>query len=59
FRDIQYTFKVQTREAIWWRDALVLYFQTYSGLPIPAELERPIHDLDELKKLQFDMKHHN
>ena len=59
FRDIQYTFKVQSREAIWWRDALVLYFQTYSGLPIPEELERPIHDLEELKELQFDMKHHN
>jgi alpha-glucuronidase len=59
FADIQKKFKVQTREAIWWRDACVLYFQTYSQKPIPAELERPIHDLDELKKLKFDMGHHN
>ncbi|ASB47664.1 alpha-glucuronidase family glycosyl hydrolase [Alkalitalea saponilacus] len=59
FKEIQYKLKLQTTEAIWWRDACVLYFQTYSNLPIPAELERPVHDLDELKELKFDMKHHN
>lgn len=59
FADIQYKFKLQTKEAVWWRDALVLYFQTFSKMPLPAELERPIHDLDELMDLHFDMKHHN
>ena len=59
FQEIQYKLKVQTREAIWWRDACLLYFQTYSGKPIPFELERPIHDLNELMKLKFDMTHHN
>jgi alpha-glucuronidase len=59
FREVQYKLKVQTREAIWWRDACILYFQTYSGLPVPSELERPVHDLDELMKLKFDLKHHN
>ncbi len=59
FREIQYKLKVQTREAIWWRDACVLYFQTYSNRPIPAELERPVHDLDEMKQLKFDLQHHN
>jgi alpha-glucuronidase len=59
FADIQYKFKVQTREAIWWRDACLLYFQTYSKRPIPAELERPVHDLEEMKKVKFDMLHHN
>lgn len=59
FKHIQHKMKVQTREAIWWRDACILYFQTFSGKPIPYELERPIHDLDELKKIKFDMTHHN
>lgn len=59
FSEIQYKMKVQTREAIWWRDACILYFQTFSGKTIPFELERPIHDLDELKKIKFDMTHHN
>jgi alpha-glucuronidase len=37
----------------------VLYFQTFSGREIPFELEKPVHKLDELMKLKFDMKHHN
>jgi alpha-glucuronidase len=36
---------IQENEARWWRDACVLYFQTFSGQPIPAGFERPEHDL--------------
>ena len=36
---------IQEKEARWWRDACVLYFQTFSGRPIPAGYERPEHDL--------------
>lgn len=59
YGEIQMKLKIQTREAIWWRDACLLYFQTFSQMEIPAELERPVHDLDELKKLKFNMTHHN
>lgn len=59
FGHVQYKLKIQSREAVWWRDACVLYFQTFSNMPIPPELERPAHDLDELKEIKFDMTHHN
>ncbi|MFW5754066.1 MAG: alpha-glucuronidase family glycosyl hydrolase [Marinilabiliaceae bacterium] len=59
FEHVQKKLKIQTEEAVWWRDACVLYFQTFSEMPIPHELERPVHDLEELKKLEFDMEHHN
>ena len=36
---------IQEKEARWWRDACVLYFQTFSGRPIPDGYERPEHDL--------------
>jgi alpha-glucuronidase len=36
---------IQEKEARWWRDACVLYFQTFSGKPIPDGYERPEHDL--------------
>ena len=36
---------IQEKEARWWRDACVLYFQTFSDRPIPAGYERPEHDL--------------
>lgn len=48
FLDIQYRLKIQARDAQWWRDACLLYFQTFSRKSIPLELERPVHDLDEL-----------
>jgi len=59
FEHVQQKLKIQSREAEWWRDACLLYFQTFSEMPIPPELERPVHDLDELKKIKFDMTHHN
>jgi alpha-glucuronidase len=37
---------IQEKEARWWRDACVLYFQTFSGRPIPNGYERPTHDLE-------------
>lgn len=37
---------VQEREARWWRDACLLYFQTFSGMSIPPEYEQPEHTLE-------------
>ena len=42
---------IQEQEARWWRDACVLYFQTFSGRPLPEGYEKPAHDLDYYKKL--------
>jgi alpha-glucuronidase len=38
--------EIQEQEARWWRDACLLYFQTFSNRPIPEGYERPAHDLD-------------
>lgn len=59
FAHVQSKLKIQARDAIWWKDACLLYFQTYSKRPIPYEIERPIHELSDLKKIKLDMKHHN
>jgi alpha-glucuronidase len=59
FKEVQTKLAIQATEAMWWRDACLLYFQTFSGKPIPAELERPVHVLEKLEKLKFDMTHHN
>jgi alpha-glucuronidase len=44
--------RIQEQEARWWRDASVLYFQTFSRLPVPEGYEKPEHDLDYYVKLQ-------
>lgn len=59
FSHVQSRLKIQSRDAVWWKDACLLYFQTFSGMPIPYDIERPVHELEELKQIKLDLKHHN
>jgi alpha-glucuronidase len=43
--------RIQEQEARWWRDASVLYFQTFSKLPIPNGYEKPEYDLEYYKAI--------
>ena len=45
--------RIQEKEARWWRDACVAYFQTLSQRPIPSGLPPPEHSLDYYKSLSF------
>ncbi|EOZ98659.1 Alpha-glucuronidase [Indibacter alkaliphilus LW1] len=38
--------EIQAEEAEWWRDAVLLYFGQYSGLPLPEGVEPPKHNLE-------------
>jgi alpha-glucuronidase len=40
---------IQERDAIAWRDACLLYFQTFSKRPLPAGVEKPAKSLEEYK----------
>ncbi len=51
FTDVFGRLQIQHREAVWWRDACVLYFQTFAKKPIPEPLEKPNTSLEALKKL--------
>lgn len=51
FAQVKALLIVQERDAVIWRDSCVLYFQTFSGKPIPAGYEKPKHDLDYYKTL--------
>lgn len=53
FRTVQSKLKIQVRDAMWWKDACLLYFQQYAGMPIPYDIERPVHELDELKAVKL------
>lgn len=52
FEHVKALLKIQERDAIRWRDSCVLYFQTLSGLPIPAALEKPQQSLEHYKSLE-------
>lgn len=59
YEEIKEKLKVQLKEAIWWRDACLLYFQTFSKRRIPDELYKPSYELNELKRMKFNLKSHN
>ena len=40
---------IQERDAVHWRDSVLLYFQTFSKLPLPAGVEKPAKTLDDYK----------
>ncbi|MDR3287403.1 MAG: alpha-glucuronidase [Prevotellaceae bacterium] len=50
---VQYKLRIQSRDAVWWKDACLLYFQTFSKKHIPYDIERPIYDLDDLMKIRL------
>jgi alpha-glucuronidase len=45
--------KIQEKEAQWWRDACIAYFQTFSKRPLPDGFEPPEHSLEYYKSLEF------
>jgi alpha-glucuronidase len=51
YTDVAARLQTQRKEALWWRDACVLYFQTLSRQPIPAPLVPPTRTLAEIKNL--------
>ena len=51
YADVAARLQVQRKEALWWRDACVLYFQTFSRLPVPPPLAPPTRTLAEVKSL--------
>jgi alpha-glucuronidase len=53
FEQVNMLLKIQYDEAVWWRNACLLYFQTFSKLPIPANYQQPDKTLDYYKSLRF------
>jgi len=44
---------IQEREAQWWRDACIAYFQSLSQRPLPAGVAPPAQPLEYYKSLKF------
>ena len=59
FQHVQSRLKIQSHDAVWWKDACLLYFQTFSKQPIPYDIERPIHELEGLKQIKLDLRSTN
>lgn len=53
FETVKMLLEIQRQEAVWWRDACVLYFQTFSKLPLPDGVEKPKHSLEYYQNLSY------
>jgi alpha-glucuronidase len=45
--------KIEEKEAHWWRDAEIAYFQTFSKMPLPSGHAAPAHDLQYYEAINF------
>jgi len=53
FRQVQMALSIQVKEAKWWRDACMLYFQSISKKPFPKDFTAPDKSLEYFQSLQF------
>ncbi|KAB7763183.1 alpha-glucuronidase [Xanthomonas maliensis] len=53
YRQVADFLAIQQREAHWWRDASIAYFQSISGLPLPAGAAAPAHPLSYYQAQRF------
>ena len=53
FTLVEKLLRKQEENAVVWRDACLLYFQTFSGRPIPGIYEEPAHTLEYYMNLKY------
>lgn len=53
FTHVQALLARQEREARWWRDACLAYFQTFSHRPLPAGVGAPEHSLEYYRNIDL------
>ncbi len=59
FAAIQRKLRLQALNAQLWKDACLQYFQQFSKMPIPYDLERPFYNLDDIIKNDMRRKDYN
>jgi alpha-glucuronidase len=52
FHHVKQLLNIQVNEAVWWRNACLLYFQTFPKMPIPAHYEQPDKTLEYYKSIR-------
>ena len=50
---VAHHFDIQASDAVWWKDACLEYFRTFSHMKYPAGVEKPRFSLKKLKKVKL------
>ena len=59
YEEQHWRFVRQAKDAHWWRDACLLYFQTFSHRPLPEGSPAPMFTLQQLKDFHLDMDNYS
>ncbi len=52
FQYVKSLLAIQEKEAVWWRNSCLLYFQTFSKMPLPEGVEDPDQTLEHYMKIR-------
>ena len=55
YEAIRTRYERQAKDAWWWRDACLLYFQQFAAMPLPDGSPEPRHQLDELMRFHLNI----
>ena len=58
YNDVRRRLMAQARDARWWKDGCLLYFQQYSGMPFPADVSAPEHTLESMKRVRLGISNY-
>ena len=58
FNDVKIKLERQAKDAIWWRDATIQYFQQFSGMKLPEGCQPFQQKLDKLMKYQIGINNY-
>lgn len=50
--------KIQADDAVWWKDACLEYFRTFSRMKYPSGVDKPVFRLKELKKVRLPISNY-
>ena len=53
YQKVSMLLQIQLKEAKWWRDACLTYFQEFSQMELPDEVPQPEYNLEYYKSLEF------
>lgn len=53
YKDVNMLLNIQLKEANWWKNACMLYFQKFANLPFPNGMENPTESLQYYQTLKF------
>lgn len=58
YEAVAHRLKIQADDAVWWKDACLEFFRTFSRMKYPSGVDKPVYRLKELKKVKLPISNY-